>query len=176
MKKRALFATVVLGLAMVVLVLVRTTQPKASLAALDAQYAQLKKLPAVLHDFTTPEGAIVCLEDAYRKHDLEAAVAAKDFRAEATLMLQKLDSGLAVDETIVNETASVLELSFRKETTANWPDFDGLESFFPAREPHADKVVAVTEVIRWPDHGFSRQRLLVTQTANGWRVLNPVDG
>src|SRR6478735_8084955 len=55
----------------------------------DEVYAQLKALPPVAKDFTTPEGAILCLEDAYRRRDIEAAIAAKDFKTEARLMLQK---------------------------------------------------------------------------------------
>jgi len=42
--------------------------------AIPTRQAKLKALPTYAHDFTTPEGAILCFEDAYRKHDLEAAV------------------------------------------------------------------------------------------------------
>ena len=57
--------------------------------ARDRMYADLKAVPPVAKDFTTPEGAILCLEDAYRREDIEAAIAAKDFKTEARLMLQK---------------------------------------------------------------------------------------
>ncbi len=103
---------------------------------LDATYAKLKALPPVAKDFTTPEGAILCLEDAYRRHDIEAAIAAKDFRTEARLMLQKTGFKDHVDDEMVAKTAEALLLSFRAETTAEWPDFEGLESFFTKREPH----------------------------------------
>jgi hypothetical protein len=125
-------------------------------------------------DFTTPEGAILCLENAYRQQDLPTAVACKDFAIEARLMLQKLGSDMERDDEIVAKTAEVLELSFRKHTTAAWPDFSGLESFFVAREPYAKGVVVVTEICRYPDGGTSRQKVLVAETEKGWRVLNPV--
>jgi hypothetical protein len=142
--------------------------------ALDEIYADLKALPPVARDFTTPEGAILCLEDAYRRHDIEAAIAAKDFMIEARLMLEQTGFKDHIDDEMVAKTAEALLLSFRAHTTANWPDFDGLESFFTKREPHSDKIIVITEVCRFPDHGFSTQYLLVAETTNGWRVLNPV--
>ena len=139
---------------------------------LEGIYAELKALPPVAKDFTTPEGAILCLEDAYRRRDIEAAIAAKDFKTEARLMLQKTGFKDHMDDQMIAKTAEALVLTFRAYTTSKWPDFDGLESFFTKREAHSDKVVVVTEVCRFPDHGFSTERLLVSQTVEGWRVLN----
>lgn len=141
--------------------------------ARDETYAQLKALPPVAKDFTTPEGAILCLEDAYRRRDIEAAIAAKDFKTEARLMLQKTGFKDQIDDEMIAKTAEALVASFRAHTTASWPDFEGLESFFTKREPHADKVVLVTEICRFPDGGFSQQQMLVAETPEGWRVLNP---
>ena len=142
--------------------------------ALDGIYADLRALPPTAKDFTTPEGAILCLEDAFRRRDIEAAIAAKDFKTEARLMLQETGFKDYIDDEMVAKTAETLLLSFRAHTTAKWPDFEGLEAFFTKREPHSDKVVVVTEVCRFPDHEFSTQHLLVAETADGWRVLNPV--
>jgi hypothetical protein len=140
----------------------------------DEAYAQLKGLPPVAKDFTTPEGAILCLEDAYRRRDIEAAIAAKDFKTEARLMLQNTGFKEHIDDEMVAKAAEALVASFRAHTIASWPDFEGLESFFTNREPYADKVVLVTEMCRFPDGGFSRQQILVAETPQGWRVLNPV--
>lgn len=129
-------------------------------------------------DFKTPEGAILCLEDAYRAGDIEAAVGCKDFRMEALLMLQGLEHDFSADEEIVTKTAEVLELSFRKEIETNgFPDFSELESSFSntASYKDHDDVVVVTEVCTFPDGGTSTQRILVAKTDAGWKVLNPVD-
>lgn len=141
--------------------------------AQEATYTRLKALPPVAMDFTTPEGAILSLEDGYRRRDIEAAVAAKDFSMEAKLMLQSLGRN-DVDDAPVAKAAEALLALFRTATTAAWPDFEGLECFFTRREPHADQVVRVTEVCRYPDGGFSEQQILVGETAQGWRVLNLV--
>lgn len=125
-------------------------------------------------DFSTPEGAILCLEDAFKRKDLSAAVACKDFLAEATIMLGKIGNGMETDQEMVAKTAEALELSFRKHTTDAWPDFTGLQSFFVARSRYDDTTVVVTEICRYPDGGTSRQQLLVANTKRGWRVLNPL--
>ena len=75
--------------------------------------ASCSKQPAT--DFTTPEGAILMLEDAYRKKDLQAAVDAKDFVAESRVMLSTLETPFDKDEEIVEKSAEVLELAFRTE-------------------------------------------------------------
>ena len=140
--------------------------------AADEMHVELMALPEVRKDFTTPEGAILCLEDAYRRKDIEAAVAAKDFKTEARLMLEKTGFKVCINDETVAKTAEALELSFRAHMTARWPDFDQLESFFPKREPLSNGIVSVTEVCRFPDGLFSRQEMLVVETSDGWRVLH----
>lgn len=146
---------------------IRRTQ--ATVAALVAT------LPPITKDFNTPEGAILCLEEAYRKRDLEAAVESKDFVTESKIMLENLKKPYLNDPKILVETAKTLELSFRKHTIQSWPDFEGIQSFFTKREPYKDNVVVVTEVCRFPDGGFSQQRLLVSETSSGWKVLNVLE-
>jgi hypothetical protein len=41
-------------------------------------------------NFDTPQGAVLCLEDAYRSKDIEKIVSCKDFRLEAIYMLKWL--------------------------------------------------------------------------------------
>ena len=137
-------------------------------------YLELLALPTVAVDFTTPEGAILCLEEAYRRKDIEAAVRAKNFITEARLVLRKSKLDILVDdEESVAKTAELLEMSFRSHTMTEWPDFSSQESFFPKIEVIDDRIVAVTEVCRFQDGLFSKQQILVGRTAEGWRVLNP---
>jgi len=136
--------------------------------------AELRALPRPAMDFTTPEGAILCLEDAYRRRDLDAACACKDFLIEATLLLLESAPETADDPAVQRQTAEVLQLSYRKEISENWPDLDGVESFFVEQQPFTDGIVIVTEFMRLPDGSFSEANLRVAQTAAGWRVLNPI--
>jgi hypothetical protein len=136
--------------------------------------AELRALPKPAMDFTTPEGAILCLEDAYRRRDIEAAVACKDFLIEATLMLAEVSPGTADDPEVQGHAANVLELAFRKEKTSAWPDMEGIESFFIERQPFSDGIVVVQEFMRMPDGTFCEAKLRVAHTQNGWRVLDPL--
>ena len=138
--------------------------------------AELRALPRPAMDCTTPEGAILCLEDAYRRRDIEAAVACKDFLIEGTLLLLETAPESAGDADTRAKTAEVLELSYRKEMTDHWPDMEGTESFFVERAVLDEElaIVLVTEFLRLPDGSICQSHLRVTNTQNGWRVLNPV--
>jgi hypothetical protein len=134
--------------------------------------------PMIKSDFTTPEGAILKLEDAYRAGDIEAAVACKDFRLEARLMLEErgLLSKDKSDEELIKTTAEALEASYREIVWENGPpEFKGVTSTFPKKEPYQEDIIIVTEVCHYPDGGTSEQRIMVGKTAGGWRVLSPED-
>ncbi|MBI1850508.1 MAG: hypothetical protein HYR85_09210 [Planctomycetes bacterium] len=131
----------------------------------------------VSSSISTPEGALLSLEDAYRRKDIEAAVRAKDFRIEARLMLDQMNKVPAeqIDDELVAKTAEVLELAYREQfEQEGFPNVDGVESTFPKTEPYAKGIVLVTEVCRHPDGGTSTQRILVAETSEGWRVVNVV--
>lgn len=130
------------------------------------------------HDFTTPEGAILCLEDAYDAGDIDRAIACKDFEAEAKLMLTKLktnqDGALATDE-MVAKTAELLQLSFIKHLQGNFPSFVGVLRAFPDRTYINEDLCIVTEVCYYPSNERSLQRHHVSRKNGSWRVLNLVD-
>ncbi len=128
-------------------------------------------------DDSTPEGAILLLEDAYCRKDIDAAVAAKDFALEARLMLERIarekNEG-AIDESLVPQAARVLELSFRDyHSRKGFPEMTGVVSTFPKKEEVEVGIWAVTEVCTWPDGDAVSQKILVAQTDRGWKVLNP---
>ena len=132
---------------------------------------------SIKKDFATPEGAILCLEDAYRAEDLEAAVACMDFRTQARLTLTEANwPKEEIDDHLLDQTAEMLESSFRIEFQKNgFPDMKGVRSTFPSKKPYQDDIVVVTEVCWYPDGGTSRQKMLVANTDQGWRVLSPLD-
>lgn len=128
-----------------------------------------------LPDDSTPEGAIVKLEKAFDRDDLEGAIACKDFQKEAELMLAKMGKENLNDE-IIEKTAEVLKLSFIKSLQENgMPKFKDLRQAFPKRELVEQNHMIITEVCYYPDGGRSKQRLNVVKTEAGWRVLSPVD-
>lgn len=133
------------------------------------------KAKPIAHDTTTPEGALLCIEDAYREKNLNKVLACKDFQIEGRLMIGKLKTKDENGE-LAAKTAEVLELGFRKEIEQRgFPDMTGVTSEFPETKTFQDGIVIVTEVCRYPDGGASKQRMLVGKSAQGWRVLYPVD-
>lgn len=130
------------------------------------------------HDFSTPEGAILCLEDAYDAKDIEKAIACKDFETEARLMLEKMgkEGGFADHPAIREQAAKALKLSFIKLLQEEgFPDFKGVLRAFPHREKISDDHYIITEVCRYPNRSKSSQRLHVWRKNGEWKVLNPVD-
>ena len=123
-------------------------------------------------DLTTPEAAILSLEDAYRKADIEMAVACKDFKVEAAYMVR--DKPPMQDEAIIAKLAGVLELAYREQMKGGFPDMSGVTSTFPKKRDYGDGKVVVTEVCLYPDGGTSQQDMLVAKTEAGWKVLIPI--
>jgi hypothetical protein len=132
---------------------------------------QLRALPSAEHDFDTPEGAVLCLEDACRRKNIESACACKNFMIEGTVTLLDLDPNLARDPEFRKRNALFSERAFRKETTEAWPDLKGVESFFIDRQVYTDGIVVVVEIRRSPDGTFTKLNHLVANTHSGWRVL-----
>jgi hypothetical protein len=137
--------------------------------------AELEKLPPVTPDFTTPEGAILCLEATYPKQDVEAAVACRDFTTEATLWLR--ESGGVSEQSqqeMLPKLTKTMEKSFRESMLDKAPGWDKARSYFLERTPYGDGLVVVSEVTVGPDRSLFRQRILTSQTAAGWRVVTPL--
>jgi uncharacterized protein YegJ (DUF2314 family) len=130
------------------------------------------------HDFSTPEGAILCIEDAYDAHDINRVMACKDFEAEARLMLShtKHMERLASKPEIITETEEAVKLTFIKFIDDHgFPSFKNVKRAFPHREFVREDLCIVTEVCRYPDQTKSRERLYVSRKNGEWKVLNPVD-
>jgi hypothetical protein len=124
-------------------------------------------------DFSSPESAIRSLESAYSSKDLKAVLAAKDFLEEARLMLERINPQLAADKKMLQQTAHVLELSFKQEIQkTGFPNFSELKCSFRDRKELTPNLVRLTEVCIFPDGGTSVQDLHVAKRPNGWRQVN----
>lgn len=125
-------------------------------------------------DLTTPEAAVLSLEEAYRARDINAAVKCKDFRTEAMLMLEKLNPELAKDEEIIVQTTEVLELGFRAEMKQDgFPDFSGVTSTFQNKKPFRNRnnIVEMTETCLHIDGSTTTNQVILAKTEPGWRMV-----
>ena len=124
-----------------------------------------------VHDFSTPEGAILCLEDAYDEQDIHRAVACKNFVEEARMLLEKMNDTLNNEE-ILQTTADVLRLSFIKSLeNEGFPIFTGINRAYPQREKISQNLFLITEVCIFPDGGRSTQKIYTFRDDEGWKVL-----
>jgi uncharacterized protein YegJ (DUF2314 family) len=128
------------------------------------------------HDMKTPEGAILCLEDAYTANDVAAALACKDFETEARMLLEQIPSMAGYAEELVTQTAETLRLSFEAHMRSGGvPSFAGFHHAFPEREFLNPDTVIVSEICYHPDGRMTLDRLIVTRHGDEWRVGPPVN-
>jgi hypothetical protein len=137
---------------------------------------QLTSQPPVAADFSTPEGAVLCLEEAFRQRNTEAAVACRDFATEARLWLQ--DRGHLSNEqktASLPETTQAMEKSFRNALAKGLPaDWILGKSYFLPHEPFADGIITVNKYTQVPEGSLFSQEILVAKSANGWRLVKVV--
>jgi hypothetical protein len=135
--------------------------------------AELASLPPVTADFSTPEGAVLCLEDCLRQQNIEAAAACRDFATEARLWLQERGHlTQQMKDAMLPETIRAMEKSFRNGM-AKGPPADWIfgKSYFLKHEPFADGIVAVNKYTQVPDGRLYAEQILVAKTGNGWRMV-----
>lgn len=124
-----------------------------------------------IHDFSTPEGAILCLEDAYDEQDIDKAVSCKNFVEEARMLLQRMNDSLRNDD-ILEATAEVLRLSFIKSLKdEGFPLFRGIDRVYPQRQKITHNLYLITEICTFPDGGRSIQKIYTFKDQEGWKVL-----
>jgi uncharacterized protein YegJ (DUF2314 family) len=123
-----------------------------------------------VHDFSTPEGAILCLEDAYDEQDIDKAISCKNFMEEARMLLKKMND--MNNEEIVQATADVLRQAFIKNLiNEGFPLFTGINRAYPLREKISHNLYLITEVCIFPDGGRSTQKIYTFRDLEGWKVL-----
>ncbi len=124
-----------------------------------------------LPNFETPEGAIVSLENAYTERNLDKAMACKDFKEEARMMLSKFGKEIQREE-IIEKTAEALQLSFMSHMQeTGLPSFKGYKRAFIAREKISEKHYIITEVTTSPEGSKGIDKLNTYLTDSGWKVL-----
>jgi hypothetical protein len=122
-------------------------------------------------DGATPEGAVLVLNAAHQEKDLEAVVAARDFKAEARLMLSKLQPILVKNDELILKTAETLETTFRtKLKVTGFEDQSEVETSFVGREEVTPDLMRVEEKRVKKDGSSVTRWVVVARGASGWRV------
>jgi len=138
--------------------------------------AQLTSQPPCKADFSTPEGAVLCLEEAIRQKNIEAAIACRDFANEAHLWLEER-AHLSNEEKITRlpEAIRAVEKSFRVALSkGSPPDWILGKSYFLPHEPFAGSIVIVNKYTLVPEGGLYSQQILVAKNGSEWRTVRTV--
>jgi hypothetical protein len=135
--------------------------------------ARLTEQPPVKADFSTPEGAVLCLENAICQKNIEAAVACRDFATEARLWFQE-HGHLSNEEknAMIPESIRAMEKSFRTALAKGLPvDWILGKTYFLKQEPFADGIVKVNKYTLVPEGDIFSQKILVANTGGGWKMV-----
>ncbi len=122
-------------------------------------------------EYDTPEQAIKTLELAYSKGSIEKALEARDFEAEAKLMLLNINPELALDKGILKQAEDVLLLGTKQEFKSGLPNFSGLKCSLKNKTKIEHGVIQFNEVCIFPDQGSSEQSVYAFYGNNGWRYV-----
>lgn len=125
-----------------------------------------------IEDLSTPEGAILSLENAYTNNDINKALSCKDFFLEAELLLQKSKMDYE-NRQLVSETSELLKLTFIAWIEKNgFPSFKDVKHSFPCKQKISDTLVLVTEICHYPNNLSNKQNIYVGKVNDKWKVLN----
>jgi len=135
---------------------------------------------AAAQDYSSPRTALKTLVDAYTAKDLDAAMAAKDFRYEAEDMLAALahknGSEPQPDEELTTKLEEVLRLSFRQQMLEQgFPDFSQYHCAIAEETAVSDHLVKlIEECVRKADGDRTQQTLHAFKRANEWKIVTIV--
>ncbi|MBB2147771.1 YegJ family protein [Pedobacter gandavensis] len=122
-------------------------------------------------DFSTPEGAITALEDAYQNKDLLKVLSCMDFREEARVLLGLLELG-ENDEVAIREASEALEAAYIENLEENgMPNVVDLKRAFSKRDKITNDYWIITEILTFPNGNVIEQRLKTVKTDDGWKVV-----
>lgn len=122
-------------------------------------------------DLSTPERAVQSLEDGWRANDIEKAICCKDFRGEAEQILRDKPAEVRAED-IISKTAQVLELAYRAEVEkSGFPKIEGATSTFTEQREISPDRVELTEVFRFSDGSTHIEKVQVSRTKDGWKVI-----
>jgi hypothetical protein len=132
-------------------------------------------MPAIKQDYSSPRAALRTLEDAYTAKDLEAAMAARDFRYEAEDVLAALARANGVkqqpgDELSI-ELEGILRLRFRQHALEQGAYDCTIVEEIPVNQ-HLLRLVE--ECVRKADGHRTRQVLHAFNRANEWKIVELV--
>lgn len=122
---------------------------------------------------STPEGAIVQIENFYTEENLEGVISCKDFLLEAENLL--LEKELAITEELKIQIAEILKSSLIENLKSNgFPSFKDIERSFMLIDEQ-EKQHLIEERVIYSDGVITFNNLWIGHSNGIWKVLNLVE-
>ena len=146
-----------------------------TISAISAMSA-MSALSAAAADYSTPTAALESLEAAYAAKNIEAAIAARDFDAEAREVMHAMElenPNFKADEDMTRRLHRELEAGYRAEIAAKgFPDKSTLRCGYAEQPPKRAGLVPVKESCVAPDGTRSEETDFAVQTSAGWKIIS----
>jgi uncharacterized protein YegJ (DUF2314 family) len=125
-------------------------------------------------DSSTPEGAIIKIENYYSNNDLKGVISCKYFEMEAENLLK--ERGAIITEETKSKISEALKSSLIETFQSNeFPNFENIERCFTLLEEKEDQRLIEEKVI-FQNGNFTFNKLWVWRSKEGdWKVLNLVE-
>ncbi|AZB30324.1 DUF2314 domain-containing protein [Chryseobacterium balustinum] len=126
-------------------------------------------------DLSTPEGALITLENFYTQKSLDGVLSCKDFHEEAKNVL--LGAEMDLKEELINETAELLKLAFIENLQKyGMPNFENAERVFNRIVYNEKENTALIEEKLIYSDGNNINKFWVSENEKKeWKVLNLVE-
>ena len=124
------------------------------------------------YKYNSAINAIISLETAYTNKSLDAILASKDFKTEAILILEQASYKYDLtDETIIYETANLLELTLIQSLKENgYPSFENVERQFTELNNVRNNIYSIEEKLIFPNNSKYINKIFLTVNNNIWKV------
>jgi hypothetical protein len=131
---------------------------------------------AVAADFSSPTAALKSLEAAYAEKNIDAAIAARDFDAEAREVMHAMElenPNFKADEDMTKRLHRELESGYRGDIAAKgFPDKSKFKCDYAEQPPKRPGLVPVQESCVAPDGNRSEETDYAVKTDAGWRIIS----
>lgn len=120
---------------------------------------------------STPEGAIITIENFYTNRNLEGVLSCKNFLMEAENLLKERNS--IITEEVLKQIVDVLKTNFIEDLNVNgYPLFNDIERVFTLKE-EKENLRLIEEKVIFKNGSITINNLWVGLTLDGnWKVLN----
>jgi uncharacterized protein YegJ (DUF2314 family) len=121
---------------------------------------------------TTPEGAVLLLENAYDSRELQSVYNLIDFEHEASFILKQRMPKFDGNPELIQQFVELLKVSLEKELVEKrWPTFKNVERAFTKKETVSDDIMILTEQLSLNGSAYATNKLFVKKRADNTYIV-----